>query len=59
MNSQSGTYDFLLETYRTEILKIIGTWAAFPDSAADYRPAPKSRSVIEQMEHQVQSEGLG
>ena len=50
-------YGFLLETYETEILKIVGIWSAFPDSAMDYRPHRKSRSVIEQMEHQVQSEG--
>jgi len=52
-----GLYGFLLDTYETEILKIIGIWSAFPDSAMDFRPAPKSRSVVEQMEHQVQSEG--
>ncbi len=51
------TYAFLLDTYETEILKITGTWSAFPDSAMDFRPAPKSRTVLEQMEHQVQSEG--
>lgn len=51
------TYGFLLDTYRTETLKIVGLWSAFPASALDYRPHPKSRSVIEQMEHQVQSEG--
>jgi len=53
----TGAYDFLLETYETEILKIIGIWAAFPDSALDFRPHPKSRTLLEQMEHQVQSEG--
>jgi uncharacterized damage-inducible protein DinB len=53
----SGNYGFLLETYETEILKVLGIWSAFPDSALDFRPAPKSRSVLEQMEHQVQSEG--
>ena len=52
-----STYDFLLDTYETEILKIIGIWSAFPESSMDYRPHPKSRCVIEQMEHQVQSEG--
>ncbi len=58
MSDQSeNTYGFLLETYETEILKIVGIWSAFPDTAMDYRPNPKSRSVIEQMEHQVQSEG--
>ena len=55
--SSGGGYEFLLDTYETELLKIVGTWAAFPASALDYRPHAKSRSVIEQMEHQVQSEG--
>ncbi len=49
-------WDFLLETYETEILKIAGIWSAFPDSAMDFRPDPKSRSVIEQMMHQIESE---
>lgn len=52
-----STYGFLLDTYETEILKIVGIWSAFPESRMDYRPHPRSRSVIEQMEHQVQSEG--
>jgi len=57
MNENSDrAYEFLLDTYRTEILKITGIWSAFPESAMDYRPHPKSRSVVEQMEHQVQSE---
>ena len=51
------TYDFLLDTYETEILKITGTWAAFPESSLEFRPHPRSRTVIEQFEHQVQSEG--
>lgn len=55
--SSESTYGFLLDTYETEILKIVGIWSAFPDSALVFRPSPKSRSVIEQMEHQVQSEG--
>ncbi len=50
-------YSFLLDTYETEILKIVTIWSAFPESKMDFRPAPKSRSVIEQYEHQVQSEG--
>ena len=52
-----SAYAFLLDTYETELLKIIGIWRAFPDSAMNYRPHAKSRSVIEQMAHQVQSEG--
>jgi uncharacterized damage-inducible protein DinB len=50
-------YDFLLDAYETETLKITGIWSSFPESTMDYRPHPKSRSVIEQLEHQVQSEG--
>ena len=50
-------YAFLLDIYETEILKITTIWSAFPESAMDYRPHSKSRTVIEQMEHQVQSEG--
>jgi uncharacterized damage-inducible protein DinB len=53
----AGTYDFLLDTYETELLKIIGIWTAFPADSVDFRPHPKSRTVLEQMEHQVQSEG--
>jgi uncharacterized damage-inducible protein DinB len=52
-----SSYGFLLDTYETEILKIVGIWGAFPDSAMGYSPHPKSRTVIEQMEHQIQSEG--
>jgi uncharacterized damage-inducible protein DinB len=56
-NNSGHLYDFLLDTYETEILKITSIWAAFPESSMDWRPHPKSRSVIEQFEHQVQSEG--
>lgn len=52
-----GTYGFLLDTYETEILKITGIWRSFPADSLNFRPAPKSRTVLEQMEHQVQSEG--
>ena len=43
-------YQFLLDTYETEIKKIVGIWSAFPDATLDYKPSEKSRSVIEQME---------
>ncbi len=58
MAGDSGSpYGFLLDTYETEILKICTIWSAFPDTAMDFRPNPRSRTVLEQMEHQVQSEG--
>jgi uncharacterized damage-inducible protein DinB len=56
-DATDSTYAFLLDTYETEILKIAGIWSAFPDEALGFRPSPKSRTVFEQMEHQVQSEG--
>jgi uncharacterized damage-inducible protein DinB len=52
-----STYSFLTETYETEILKTIGTWEAFPEDSMNFRPAPKSRTVLEQFEHQLKSEG--
>jgi uncharacterized damage-inducible protein DinB len=56
-DNSDSTYGFLLDTYKTEILKVTGIWSAFPESKMDYKPHPKSRSVIEQIEHQLQSEG--
>ena len=56
-NVPDSSYAFLLDTYETEILKIAGIWSAFPDDALAFRPSPKCRTVLEQMEHQVQSEG--
>jgi uncharacterized damage-inducible protein DinB len=50
------TYDFLLDAYETEILKTAGLWACFPEDRLKWRPHPKSRTIIEQFEHQVQSE---
>ncbi len=55
--ANSSTYGFFLDAYETEALKIAGIWQAFPEDSLNFRPAPKSRSVLEQMEHQVQSEG--
>ena len=49
-------YKFLIDSYETETLKTLSIWSAFPDSAMEYRPHPRSRSVIELIEHQLQSE---
>jgi uncharacterized damage-inducible protein DinB len=54
--THGDTYGFLLDAYETEVLKTAGIWSAFRDDALSFRPAPKSRSVLEQMEHQVRSE---
>jgi uncharacterized damage-inducible protein DinB len=53
----SSRYSFLCDTYETEIMKTLTIWSQFPLDSMDFRPAPKSRSVIEQFDHQIQSEG--
>lgn len=56
-SASTNTYAFLLDTYETEVLKTLTIWSAFEDDAMGFRPAPKSRTVLEQMDHQIQSEG--
>jgi uncharacterized damage-inducible protein DinB len=54
-------YDFLVETYATERLKVLSTWATFRDEDLPVRPHPtdrRGRSVLEQMVHQCVSENL-
>ncbi len=52
-----SSYCFLLDTYETETLKTTGIWAAFRPEDLSFRPAPRARTVLEQMEHQLKSEG--
>ena len=54
-------YDFLLETYETERLKVLSVWTMFADGDLPFRPHPtdtRGRSVHEQMVHQCVSEDL-
>lgn len=54
-------YEFLVDTYRTEIDKVLSVWAMFDDSDLTVRPRasdPRGRSVLEQMVHQSVSENL-
>src|SRR3981081_2629549 len=54
-------YDFLLETYETERVKVVGVWSEFRDEDLPVRPRagdPRGRSVHEQMVHQCVSENL-
>jgi uncharacterized damage-inducible protein DinB len=54
-------YDFLLETYATERIKVASVWAEFRDSDLEFRPRAddfRGRSVREQMVHQCVSEDL-
>jgi uncharacterized damage-inducible protein DinB len=52
-------YDFLVETYETECLKVVSVWSEFSDADLPVRPRqddPRGRSVHEQMVHQCASE---
>jgi len=54
-------YDFLVETYATERIKILSVWSEFRDADLPIRPRqsdPRGRSVHEQMVHQCVSEDL-
>jgi uncharacterized damage-inducible protein DinB len=54
-------YDFLIETYDTERLKVVSVWSEFRDNELPRRPHPedpRGRSVHEQMVHQCVSEDL-
>lgn len=54
-------YDFLVETYATERLKVASAWSEFRDEELPRRPHPddpRGRSVHEQMVHQCVSEDL-
>ena len=54
-------YDFLVETYATERVKVVSVWCEFLDADMDFRPRlddQRGRSVREQMIHQCVSEDL-
>ena len=54
-------YDFFVETYATERIKILSVWSEFRDADLPVRPHPtdpRGRSVHEQMVHQCASEDL-
>lgn len=49
------TYDFLVDTFATESLKVLSVWSLFRDEDLSVRPHPRDtrgRSVREQMVHQ-------
>ena len=54
-------YGFLVDTYETEIIKVLGVWSMFDD--ADLRQRPRSddnrgRNLLEHMVHQSVSEDI-
>jgi uncharacterized damage-inducible protein DinB len=55
------SYEFLVETYETERIKVVSVWSEFHDADLPIRPRaddPRGRSVHEQMLHQCVSEDL-
>jgi len=53
------TYDFLIESYESERVKVLSVWSEFTDDDLPLRPRdgdPRGRSVQEQMVHQCVSE---
>jgi len=47
-------YDFLVDTYETECIKLISVWSEFEDEDLSVRPRqgdPRGRSAHEQMVH--------
>ncbi len=54
-------YEFLVDTYETERMKVVSVWSEFRDEDLPVRPRggdPRGRSVHEQMVHQCVSENL-
>ena len=54
-------YDFIVDTYATERVKVLGAWSMFTDQDLQFRPHtsdPRGRSLLEQMIHQCVSEDL-
>ena len=52
-------YQFLIDTYETERLKVLSVWSMFRDQDLRVRPHPtdlRGRSVLEHMVHQCTSE---
>jgi uncharacterized damage-inducible protein DinB len=49
-------YDFLVDIYRTERLKILSVWSQIPESRMGFRPEPRARTPLEHMVHQCLSE---
>ena len=61
MSETTTRYQFLVDTYATERLKVLSTWSMFQDDDLATRPHAedrRGRSVLEQMVHQCVSENL-
>lgn len=50
------TFQHVLDTYASEVNKLVTTWLEFHDSDLSFRPHPKSATVLEIMHHELLSE---
>ncbi len=48
-------FQHLLDTYASECNKVISTWLAFSPSDMEFRPHPRSNTVLEIMKHELLS----
>jgi len=54
-------YQFLIDTYETEISKVLSVWSMFEDAGLRTRPQvsdPRGRNLLEHMVHQCVSEDI-
>jgi uncharacterized damage-inducible protein DinB len=61
MGESESRFAFLVDTYRTERLKVMSVWSMFEDAdlpARPHRTDSRGRSVREQLVHQCMSEDL-
>jgi len=59
LSKRAMTYDFLIDSYGTERVKVLSVWSEFTDDDLVVRPRSddsRGRSVLEQMVHQCVSE---
>ena len=54
--AKGAIFQHLLDTYASEINKVVSTWLEFKGLNLDFRPHPKSSTVLEVMKHQLLSE---
>lgn len=54
--AEAPGYQHLLETYASETNKTASIWREFSIQDLDFRPHPRSSSVLDQMKHQLLSE---
>jgi len=52
----AAEFQYLIATYESEAQKTASVWRCFTDEELEYRPHPKSQSVIEEFRHELLSQ---